>query len=348
MFQYAMQASLGDDVFGEPCTQRLEEHMARLTGKEAALFVSSGTMSNQLALHAHLTYPPHSVLMDARGHVTTSEAGGLAALSRASTIAIMPANGHHITLAEVQANIKLEHEFHTAAPTRVISLENTLRGLVYPQDELVAISEYAHSVGVLMHLDGARLWHVSAETRTPLRSLCDPFDSVNMCFSKGLGAPVGSILVGSRAFIDRARGLRKMFGGGMRQTGFLAAAAAYALNRNFARLPAVHALARKLEAGLRELGVKITVPAETCMVWFDTSDLGIPVKELVDRASKLQDPIRLRGSRLVIHIQTDPQAVDDLLSLFKALIDEQRRVSLVTDEKLPKAPNGAAPASLYL
>ncbi|EJD55442.1 hypothetical protein AURDEDRAFT_109769 [Auricularia subglabra TFB-10046 SS5] len=351
MYQYALQASLGDDVFDEPCTKLLEEHLARITGKEAAIFVPSGTMSNQLALRAHLTQPPHSVLMDVRGHVNVHEAGGLAAHCGASTIPVTPANGHHITLSEVKENIKLDNELYHTAVTRVISLENTLNGTIFPQEEIVAISEYAHSVGVLMHLDGARLWHVAAETGTPLRELCAPFDSVNMCFSKGLGAPIGSILVGSRPFIDRARWLRKMFGGGMRQTGFLAAAAAYALTNNFPRLPAVHTLARRLEAGLQKLGVKITSPAETCMVFFDASHLGIPTTELVDRAENLPDPILIYGSRLCIHIQTSPQAVDDLLNLFEVLIEEKRKAGLIKDGSAATAngvPNGATPASPYV
>ena len=117
-----------------------------------------------------------------------------------------------------------------------------------------------------MHLDGARIWHVAAETGLPLNELCAPFDSVSLCFSKGLGAPVGSCLVGPKDFISKARWFRKLFGGGMRQTGFLAGAAAYAVTHNFPKLPAVHELARKLEAGLAEIGCEITSSAETCMV----------------------------------------------------------------------------------
>jgi threonine aldolase len=153
-----------------------------------------------------------------------------------------------------------------------------------PQDEIQAISDYVHSNGMKMHLDGARLWHVASMTATPMKDLCDPFDSVSLCLSKGLGkrpilapfssvkhmrpagAPVGSILVGNKEFITKARRFRKLFGGGMRQIGVLAACAAYALTHNFPLLPRVHALAQKLEQGLEEIGAEITSRAETCTV----------------------------------------------------------------------------------
>ncbi|KZW02025.1 threonine aldolase [Exidia glandulosa HHB12029] len=338
MYQYAMLGSLGDDVFHEPHTQALEAHLAKITGKEAALYVSSGTQSNQLALRAHLTQPPHSVLMDIRAHVNVHEGGGLAYHCGAATVAITPTNGHHITLDEVKKHIILDNQLGHAAVTRVIELENTLNGTIFPQDEIVAISDFAHSKGVLMHLDGARLWHVAAETGKSLTELCAPFDSVNMCFSKGLGAPIGSILAGPKDFIARARVLRKLFGGGMRQTGFLAAAAAYALTNNFPRLPAVHKLAQKLEAGLEALGVTITSRAETCMVFFSCEGLGFDASEVVKRAEALPDPITLFGERLVVHIQTSEEAVDDLLALFKALIEEKRAAGLANGV----ATNGSA------
>ena len=170
------------------------------------------------------------------------------------------------------------------APTKLIVIENTLNGAISPQDDILSISEFAHAKGIKIHLDGSRIWHVAAETLTPVKELCDPFDSVNLCFSKGLGeivlifcscskrpsrlvgAPIGSCLVGSSTCIRRARWLRKLFGGGMRQTGFLAACAAHALTNNVPLLPAVHALTRTLEKGLEEIGAKIISQAETCMV----------------------------------------------------------------------------------
>jgi threonine aldolase len=170
-----------------------------------------------------------------------------------------------------------------SAPTEVIALENTLNGTIIPQEEVVAIAKFARSKGVKMHLDGARVWHVATETGLTLKEICAPFDSVSMCFSKGLGrltfifragfqphslrgAPVGSCLVGSADMITRARRFRKLFGGGMRQTGILAASAVYALNNHFPLLPRVHALAKKVQGGLENIGATITSPAETCMV----------------------------------------------------------------------------------
>jgi hypothetical protein len=148
----------------------------------------------------------------------------------------------------------------------VIALENTLNGTILPQEDILAIAGFAKKNNIALHLDGARIWHVAAATGAPLAELLAPFASASLCFSKGLGAPVGSVLVGPRAFVQRARWFRKLFGGGMRQTGVLAASAAYALTHNFAKLHAVHALALRLQAGLEDIGVRITSRAETCMV----------------------------------------------------------------------------------
>ena len=165
----------------------------------------------------------------------------------------------------MKANVILDDDVHYAA-TRVISLENTLNGTILPQSEIRAISAFARSEGIAMHLDGARLWHVVAETGHPLAELCEPFDTVSLCFSKGLGAPIGSCLVGSKSVIKQARKFRKLFGGGMRQVGSLSGAAAYAVSNHMPLLPKVHELAKKLEKGLEEAGCEITSRAETCMV----------------------------------------------------------------------------------
>lgn len=182
------------------------------------------------------------------------------------------------------ANLRLFTVF--SAPTRVISLENTLDGTIMPQNDVSEISKNASARGIIMHLDGARLWHVAVETGLSMKELCDPFDSVSLCFSKGLGkipptssaaslvvfnicflgAPIGSCLVGTKAFITKARWFRKLFGGGMRQTGYLAGCVAYALTHNFPLLPQVHALAKRMQQGLGDIGVGILSPAETCMV----------------------------------------------------------------------------------
>jgi len=342
MIAYASAASRGDDVYkADQSTIALEAHVARITGKEAGLFCASGTMTNQLGLRTHLVQPPHSVLCDARSHVHRNEAGGIAHHSQATTIAVIPENGHHLTLNDVKPALVISDDVHSA-PTRVISLENTLNGTIFPQEDIVAISEYAHSVGVKMHLDGARIWNVAAETGTSMKELCEPFDSVSLCLSKGVGAPIGSVLVGSTAFIAKARWFRKMFGGGWRQSGYLAASAAFALTNYFPRLAGTHMLARKLEAGLRDIGARILSPAETNMVFYDARHLGVEFDELTRRGASLQEPLYVGGSRLVIHHQTSEAAVDDLLTLIRELVEEKAKGGFK-----PEMANLQEPVSTY-
>ncbi|KAG1715790.1 hypothetical protein ID866_1366 [Astraeus odoratus] len=318
MYDYAVKASLGDDVYHEPSTHALEVHMAQLTGKEAALLVSSGTMGNQLAIRTHLRQPPFSVICDVRSHINNYEAGGAAIHTGALVIPLMPSNGRHLTLKDIRPRAIFGEDVHSA-PTRLICLENTLDGLILPLSDIIEISEFAHQNNVLMHLDGARLWHVAAETHTNISELCEPFDSISLCFSKGLGAPIGTCLVGSKAFIQKARWFRKAFGGGMRQTGILAGAVAYALTNNFPRLPRVHALAKRLQQRLEDLGVDILCPVETCMVFYDPAPIGITYEEVEKSAAALSRPIAVSGSRLVLHIQTTEETVDDFLSLLQTL-----------------------------
>ncbi|KAJ7706420.1 pyridoxal phosphate-dependent transferase [Mycena rosella] len=339
MYEYATLSTIGDDVYFEPSTNALETHMAQITGKEAALFVPSGTASNQIALRSHLLQPPYTVMCDHRAHIHKYEAGGAAFHSGAAVTPVIPSNGHHLTLNDVRQNMILSTDVHFA-PTEVVALENTLNGTIIPQEEIIAISEFVHSHGKKMHLDGARLWHVAAETETSIKELCGPFDSVSLCFSKGLGAPIGSCLVGSSTFIAKARWIRKLFGGGMRQTGILAASAAYALTYNFPLLPGVHSLARKLEAGLEEIGVEITSKAETCMIFYDPSTVGVSYGEIADRASDLPEPLVLGGSRLVIHIQTSESAVEDFLSIVRKLAEEKKAAGFVKPEA---SANGNSP-----
>ena len=211
------------------------------------------------------------------------------------------------------------------------------------QSDVIAISDFARSKGVPVHLDGARIWHVAAETGISFKELVDPFDSVSVCFSKGLGmvpflverddcrnntlcigAPVGSMLLGPTDFIKRARRFRKLFGGGLRQIGSLAGCAAYALNNNFEKLPKVHALRKRLEDGLLSIGAEIFV-SETCMVFYDPSPLGLDYDEIAKGASELKEPLILGGSRLVVHIQTTEQAVEDFLALVASLAEQKKK-----------------------
>jgi len=291
----------------------------------------------ELAIRSHLTQPPHSVLLDYRSHVHKMEAGGIAVFSQATTHSIVPANGHNLTLEDdVLPNLELGDDIHTA-PTRLISLENTLSGMVFPQEEIVKISEEAKKHDIAMHLDGARIWEVAAKMvgteairggdevlQKALTEVCAPFKSVSLCLSKGIGAPIGSVLVGPKSFIDRARWFRKMFGGGIRQSGSIAAAADVALTTNFPKLHKTHILAKRLADGVEALGGKLINPTETNMVWINLASLKLPVAEFI---AKAQDKgIVVRGARVVVHHQIEESAIDDLLQVIEEMHTKNARM----------------------
>ncbi|KAM0755606.1 hypothetical protein T439DRAFT_375935 [Meredithblackwellia eburnea MCA 4105] len=320
MIQAQAEASLGDAVYGEDVdTAALERRVAQLAGKEAGLFCVSGTMTNQLAIRTHLKQPPHSVLLDARSHVHLYEAGGVAFHSQANSLAITPSNGHHLTLEDIEANIVRGEDIH-GAPTRIVSLENTLSGTIMPQEEIVRISNKMRAEGVIMHLDGARLWEVAAKTGLSIEELCRPFDTISLCMSKGLGAPIGSVLVGPHDIIKKATWFRKLFGGGVRQSGSLAVGADYALTNHFPLLRNTHHLATALATGLVELNVKLLHPVETNMVWISTSHLGFSLQELNQRAKSRG--ITLGAPRIVVHFQVVEESVRDLLETVRQLKEE--------------------------
>ena len=196
MLDAIANTTLMDDVFVEdPTTNELEADMAALAGHEAALLVMSGTMGNQVALRALLTQPPHSVLCDRRSHIVNYEAGGVSSLTGALVMGVVPRNGVYLTLEDIKENAILSDDVH-ACPTRVISLENTLAGTIMPLEEVRKISAFARENDIKMHLDGARIWEAVAANAGSLPEFTTCFDSVSMCFSKGLGAPIGSIIVG--------------------------------------------------------------------------------------------------------------------------------------------------------
>ncbi|PLW14968.1 hypothetical protein PCANC_17046 [Puccinia coronata f. sp. avenae] len=325
MFEYMKNASIGDDVYGEDSiTNAFQEKLAKLTGKEAAAFCVSGTMTNQLAIRTWLTQPPHSVLCDSRAHIHNYEAGGIAFHSQATTIPVKPKNEHTLTLEDVQESIVLSDDIHFA-PTKLVCLENTIRGLVHPLQEMRKIRDFCHQNGVITHCDGARIWEApapdSSSPPAPLRidrtldrravravRLGEPL------FEQRLGAPIGSVLVGPHDFIKKVRWFRKMFGGGIRQCGAIVAAADYCVTYNFPRLAETHRLARHLADRLVALGVRIAFPVETNHVFIDPSPIGIDIDELCRRAlEELQ--IRLSGARLIVHIQVSGEAVEELVGL---------------------------------
>lgn len=243
MREVMARAEVGDDVFGEdPSVRALEEEVAGLTGKEAALFVTSGTMGNQLAIALH-TRPGDEVIVGEGAHVVFYESGAGAALSGVQ-FAIAGAGG----LFDADA---MEERIQAAAywspRTSLVCVENTHNragGRIFPQRDAVAVADRARARGLAVHLDGARLWNACAATGLSAKELVAPFDTTSVCFSKGLGAPVGSALCGPRALIERARRLRKMWGGGMRQSGILASAALHALRNHRDRLGDDHAAAK--------------------------------------------------------------------------------------------------------
>jgi threonine aldolase len=247
------RAEVGDDVFGEdPTVRRLEARTAGLLGKEAAMFVPSGTMANQLAIRTH-TEPGDEVLVEGNAHIYYYEAGGPAALSGVMCRCLSGQRGQ-FSGADVEAALR-PADAHFPR-TRLVCVENTHNrggGSVWPLAQIQEVAAVAKAHDLRLHLDGARLWNAAVAAGIPESAFAAPFDSVNVCFSKGLGAPVGSALVGSADVIARARRFRKQFGGGMRQAGILAAGALHALEHHRTRLAEDHANARTLATGLGRL-----------------------------------------------------------------------------------------------
>jgi threonine aldolase len=271
MLDAIRSAEVGDDVFGEdPTVNRLQKRVAELLGKEAALFVPSGTQSNQLCVKVH-TQPGDEVLGDSLCHIFNNEAGGPAILSGVTCTAINGKDGI-LDVSQLEDQIKPpdDHLVHT----RLVTLENTHNhggGRVYPLDKIQAISRWAQKNGLAMHMDGARLWNAIVRTGIPAADWAQPFDSVSVCFSKGLGAPIGSALAGSAAFVAQARKWRKIMGGGMRQAGIAAAAALYAVDHHIERLAEDHLNAQILARAIAEVPCLTLVPrhVETNLVWFE-------------------------------------------------------------------------------
>jgi threonine aldolase len=255
MRAFMMQAAVGDDVFGEdPTINDLQNMIAEMLGKEAALFVSSGTQANQISVNAH-TQPGGEVICDYNSHIFNYESGAPAMLAGVQLHPIHGANGHP-TAEQIAQAIRQPDDHYPQ--TQLICLENTHNrggGTIYPIESIRWIHSLAREKNLKMHLDGARLWNAAIETGISLKEYARHFDSVSLCFSKGLGAPVGSIVVGSEQFIQRAHYYRKAYGGGMRQVGILAAACIYAVENHFERLADDHQNARLLAKGLS--GIKL-------------------------------------------------------------------------------------------
>ena len=270
MRQAMAEAEVGDDVFGEdPTVQRLEARVAEVLGKEAALFVPSGVMGNQIAIKLH-TQPGDEVVVAERSHIYHYESGAPGLISGVQLRPIGDASGI-LTPDDVMAVVRGAHDWEPH--TRLLGLENTINktgGRIYPLNILTATTEAARMHGLALHLDGARLWNAAVATDTPEAEIAAPFDTVTVCLSKGLGAPVGSVLSGSAPLMRAARRIRKALGGGMRQVGILAAAGLYALDHHRADLAHDHTQARRFAEALEATGAFRVVTPETNIVFFDT------------------------------------------------------------------------------
>lgn len=319
------RARVGDDVYGEdPTTKELEARAAALMGMEAALFVPSGTMGNQIAIACH-TRPGQEVIVEATSHIYNVE---LATMARFSGVQprVIPGERGVFTAAQVAAAIK--PDLYYLAPTGLVCLENTHNaagGRIWPLDVAREILALAHSRAIPVHLDGARVLNAAVATGLPPSELVRGFDSVMFCLSKGLGCPVGSLLCGSRDFIAEARRVRKALGGGMRQTGILAAAGLYALEHHIDRLAEDHENARLLADGLAGIPGLSVWPVETNIVVFEIEE-GPSAQELCAR-------LRTRGVLCSpAAAGTDPKRIRMVTHLGVSREDVLRTVDLVAEE----------------
>lgn len=316
-------AEVGDDVFGDDAlTSELERKVADLLGKEAALFVPSGTMSNQLAVRLQ-TQPGDETILEANSHIYSKEAGGTAALSGVICRTIQGQRGI-FRGEEIETAIRT-HDIHHA-PARLVCIENTHNsgaGAIWPLEAIEDVAKTAKRHGLSLHLDGARIWNASVATGIGEREYARHFDTVSVCFSKGLGAPIGSALAGSHSLIDRGRRFRKMFGGGMRQTGILAAAAIYALDHHRARLADDHANARILAKGLTGLpGIEIDADSvETNIVFFRLTHASAP--DLVTRLQAVGVAVMAMGPttvRAVTNLMVNGTQTRDAVEILRRTI----------------------------
>lgn len=333
-------AEVGDDVFGEdPTVNRLEERAAELAGKEAALFVPSGTMANQLAIRSQ-TSPGDEVLLEEGTHPFNYESGAPAAISG---VQVRPITGQQgvITTQQIAAHLRGTDEHY--APVTLVIMENTHNragGAIFPLGEMEPIRDLCRERGLSIHIDGARIFNAAVATGTPVEAYAACADTLSFCFSKGLGAPVGSVLTGTRELIARARRFRKMLGGGMRQAGILAAAALYALDHHIDRLAEDHARTRRLAEGIGRVPgfAVVNDPPDTNILIVEVSDDaahanqihtfagGEGVKRTAPRVCAalanrgvLALPVSETRMRLVVHLDVDDNGIDRSVEAFRRL-----------------------------
>lgn len=324
MREYMMAAEVGDDVFSEdPAINQLQQKIAVMTGKEAALFVPSGTQANQVSINAH-TIPGTEVICDYQSHIFNYESGAAGLLAGVQLHPLPGKNGHP-TAAQVAEAIRPFDDHYPQSS--LVCLENTHNkagGTIFSLKQIAEIDEFVRSRHLKLHLDGARLWNASIATGISISEYASYFDSVSLCFSKGLGAPVGSIVAGSKEFIKRAHYYRKAYGGGMRQAGILAAACEFAVDNNFLRLAEDHQKARMLAEGLNSLSrVEIDLDTvETNILIFDISKTGKEAPQVcneMEQAGILSIPFSSTRIRLVTHLDVSLEEVGRAIEILKKL-----------------------------
>jgi threonine aldolase len=295
MLQEMIKAEVGDDVRNEdPTVHKLQNLVASLCNKESALFVCSGMMSNQIAIRTHITQNHHQniipqmLICDSRCHIFKYEMGGVAFHSGCQIypIEINEPEGY-ITAEMIEKRINKINNLHNPITT-IICLENTLNGNIFPIEEIKKIKELSQKYEIKMHLDGARLWNACIATGISMNEYTQYFDSISVCLSKGLGAPIGSVLVGSKSFIQTAIEYRKLFGGGWRQAGNLAAAGIYAINHHWKKMKEDHENAQLLYEGLVKLGFKVQNP-QTNMLFPNSKPLNLSFNTIIEKINQMNE-----------------------------------------------------------
>jgi threonine aldolase len=322
MLEAIMKAKVGDDVFGEdPSINELEQMAAGMFSMEAALFCSSGTMTNQIAIKCH-TQPGDEVICDESSHIYQYEGGGIAFNSGAS-VKLLQGDRGRITAEQVTLSINPDdpHRAHTS----LVSLENTSNrggGSCYDFGEIRKIQNVCKENNLAFHLDGARLWNALVAKKETAKQYGEVFDSISICLSKSLGCPVGSLLLGKKDFIKKARRVRKVFGGGMRQAGFLAAAGIYALQNNIERLAEDHVHAKQIaDVIVKKDFVNLVLPVETNIIIFELKD-GMTAAELVAKLKEhdiLGYAISKNRVRLVLHLDITKEMTEKTKQVFNQL-----------------------------
>ena len=322
MLDAMMTARVGDDVFGEdPSINELEARAARLFGMEAALYCPSGTMSNQIAINCH-TRPGDEVVCEKSAHVYVYEGGGIA-FNSGSQVRTLEGNLGRITAGQVSLAINPD-DVHRAR-TSLVTLENTCNrggGSCYDVGEIKKIRQVCSDNQLRLHLDGARLFNALVATGQTAKEYGSIFDSISVCLNKGLGCPIGSILIGRSAFIGQARRVRKVFGGGMRQAGFMAAAGIYALDHHVDRLAEDHAHARRIASALEKKEfVRSIMPVETNIIIFEVKGEGCARQLALQLKEKdiLAIAISPNQVRFVTHLDISPNMVDRIVEVIEQL-----------------------------